>query len=746
MTTLIITEKHKQAQSFAKVLGANDKNTKFNRGTIGYYERKAGKGLPQVGKIDGDEHVIVSWAAGHLLRTALPDQIDDKMKSWRMDDLPFFPPKWKFLPADQEPAKSQWKVVKELLDDNDVDTIYIATDSDREGCLIYHLCYVNSTAWKRKNLTQYRCWYIEFTEKAVKKALEEAKLQAEYDDLVNASVARMKFDYEYGTNMSRAFTIYHHSTRNVGRVVSSVLYLIVKRQEEIDNFVPEDYITIKLPCKNEGKAFTAEKKMEDVAAGEALAKTLKGADAVIKSVEKKTENEYRKLFNTTKLMSAAAKKGLTVKQVEKALQDLWDMGAISYPRTKAETLLQAQLEELDGLPDKVWKDVFASPSQCKPSDFDMSRAVGKGGKSAEEASHTGLYPTEQGTSLYHSKIKGDASMRTVFLMIASRFLCAIMPPRVVDKTSVVVTAKENDFTATGSVEVSPGFNDFEKYVNAAIGSKKERAKKDNTLPDLQVGEHFVGQTPKTAKKQTNPPKQYDEASLLTAMESAAQFVDDKKLKEMLKDVGIGTAASRAGIIATVKNGGYVDIKAGKFYPTEKATTLMASIPEELKTPIMTAKFELQLDEISRGDLDKDKFLTDAEAMITEEVNKVKAMPPIPDTERYKDNKVFVKGACPKCGADVVETNKMMVCKHNCGFKVWREVAHKKITKEELKSLIVDGHTTKKIDGLKKKAGGTFECWLYMSEDTGKVDFDFSDDGKKAKSQNIVAKKKVSGTS
>ena len=737
MTTLIITEKHKQAQSFAKVLGANEKNTRFDRGSIGYYERKGGSNCADVGHIKGDEHVIVSWAAGHLLRTAMPDQIDDKMKRWRMEDLPFFPEKWKFLPAAEEPAKSQWKVVKELLDDNDVDTIYIATDSDREGCLIYHLCYINSTAWKRKGLKQYRCWYIEFTEKAVRKALEEAKPQSEYDDLVNASVARMKFDYSYGCNMSRAYTIYHHSTRNVGRVVSSVLYLIVKRQEEIDNFVPENYLTIKLPLKNGDKAFTAEKKMTDIAAGEALAKTLKGEDAVITKVEKKTENEYRKLFNTTKLMSAAAKKGMTVKQIEKVLQDLWDMGAISYPRTKAETLLEAQVEDLAGLPDKVYKDVFASPKHCSPSDFDLKRAVGKGGKSAEEASHTGLYPTEQGVSLYSSKIKGDPNLRTVFLMIACRFLCAIMPGRVVDKTSVVVVAKGEEFTATGTVEVSAGFNDFEKYVNAAIGSKKERAKADNSLPDIVEGEHYVCGTPKTAKKQTNPPKQYDEASLLSAMESAAQFVEDKKLKEMLKDVGIGTAASRAGIISTVKNGGYVDIKSGRFYPTDKTKTLMESIPEELKTPVMTAKMELQLDEISRGDLDKDKFLGEAEAMITEEVAKVKAMPPIPDTERYKDNKVFVKGACPKCGADVVETDRSMVCRNNCGFVMWRTVAKKKIPKTELKAMLETGHTTAKIEGFKSKAGKDFACWLYVDAD-GDVKFDFDDNGAKAKKENVVA--------
>lgn len=743
VAVLIITEKFKTAKPFADIIGANVRHITNNKGSIGYFETPDGYTLPQGVDVhcEPGEPILVSWCAGHLCGLDMPDSYDPKYKRWNMDDLPIIPDQWKYHVMTTEPAKSQFKALKELLDRDDVTTVYHAADADREGQLLLNLVLKVARASSKK--TYYRLWYTNTTPAALKRSLSDAKPLADYKPLSEAADCRQKLDWIVGLNYTRLYTTRYHSTQNVGRVVSPTLALIVNRQAEIDNFVSEDYAIISVPCKNADGEFKAEAKFTDIPFAEGFAKTLKGKDAVIENVEKTTENENRKLFNTTQLQAEASKRfGYEPDATMKIMQDLYDSGYITYPRTKSNMINPDQVEETKPLPKMTWEKVFASPSHCSPDDFDINRIVGQKGKGAEEASHTGLCPTDQGILSYQSKIKGNEKQRNIFLLIASRLVCAVLPPRVLDKTKVAVKIEGQDFKATGSVEVSPGFFNFERYVNSALKEKKTRKKaEEQTLPDMKVGDVYTCGTAKCTQKKTAPPKQYTTAQLISTMENVSRLVEDKKLKEMLKDAGLGTAASRDTIIATIKKNGFVEVKAGRLYPTEKAKTLIGMLPDEIKSPIFTAKMELALDEIARGDGDAKAFMNQIHATVRNQIDEVRKLPPVPDTERYKDNKTFVAGACPKCGADVVETEKSMVCRHNCGFIVWRSVAKKKLTKEVLKTLITNGCSDGKVEGFKSKAGKDFSCWLYI-DDEYKVSFDFDDAGRKAKN-NIVQKKKQS---
>lgn len=726
---LIIAEKYKVAQSFAQLLGATERHTTNNRGTVGFLQTP-----------DGEWGV--TWAAGHVIAMDMPDEYDSKYKSWSIDLLPIIPTKWRYHPSPQEPAKSQWKILKELVNRSDVTDIYHAADADREGEMIGREILREAGAPRDKQY--WRLWYTNTTSAALQRAISDAKPLIEYRDLGAAADCRQKLDWIYGLNMTRAFTDYAHSVHNVGRVVSPTINLIVERQKEIDEFVPEDFATITVPLIKDaaGDAFKAEAKFADIPKAEALAKTLKGKPATIVNIEQKTENEYRKLYNTTQLQSEAAERfGYEPEATMKIMQELYDNGYISYPRTKSNSINEDQIDETKDLPALAWEHVFGKPSQCAASDFDIQRIVEKKKKGAEEASHTGLTPTDVGIKAYQSRIKGDEKQRNIFLLISCRLICSVLPPRTVDKTKVDIDIENETFKANGSVEVDPGFSLFEKYVKSALSSKKKPKKTtDQVLPDLAVGDVCTCGTAKCAKKQTKPPQQYTTAQLISTMENISRIVADKKMKEMLKDAGLGTAASRDAVIATIKKNGFVEVKAGKLYPTDKAKSLMALLPEDLKSPIMTGQMELQLDAIARGDGDPAEFMAQISERVTQEVENIRKLPPIPDTDRFKNEPVFMKSACPNCGEDVAETAKSMVCKHNCGFIIWRTVAKKKVPKTEIKHMLEHGHTSCKLDGFKSKKGSEFSCWLYI-DGTNKVKFDFSDDGMEAKTKNILALRK-----
>lgn len=716
---LLIAEKYKVATSFASLLGASDRShTSFNKGNTGYL---LGNGW------------IVTWCAGHLLQMCMPDEYGDEYKRWSLDNLPFVPKKWKSKPGTSSVAKAQLRVIKDLVKSGDIEEIYHAADADREGELIVRevLEYLNATDIPAK-----RVWYTNVTKEALTKAMNEAKPLSDYDDLGNAAKMRQYADYILGINLSRAYTVYIDETANTGRVISPAVNLVVERQAAIDAFVPQDYLTVTAGLQSGDKAFDASARYDDLERGKEVAKLIRGKDATIVSVEQKEVSERRKLYDLTSLQADASKLfGYDASTTADIAQKLYEQGWQSYPRTNSNYINPEQVDETAPLLPAAATKVFNASSGIDASQLDVQRIVQPKGAGAE-ASHTGLCPTIQGINAYQGQIRGDAKLRNIFVLVCMRMLCACLPPRRCLKTTVGVDITGEAFSANGNVELEAGFLPFEKKVLAGLG-KKVKETKDKTLPDLHEGDVYVVKSVRTKTSKTKPPKPYTTASLLEQMKDIASVLPDKALRDILRQqgAGLGTQSSRDAVIATMKSSNFIEVRGGYIYPTDKAKDLMAILPDDIKSPVMTATMELELNDIATGQKKPADMYREVVREIHKDIDVVRTMPERPRKPKAaKNSKPFMSDACPMCGGDLVESPKAISCT-SCDFIVWRTIAKKKVPLTQIKSIVKTGMTTEKLSGFKSKKGSEFSCWLYLDE-KGKVSFDFDDDGRTA-STNFV---------
>ena len=727
-TNLLISEKRNTALPFAKYLGITDKsNVKFMKdGNVGYME----------GTHNGDTW-IVTWCAGHLVQTCMMDEYDDRYKRWNLNDLPFFPHPWKYKPASEKvSAKAQFNVIKDLLTKRKIDMVYHAADSDREGELIVRELLRECHA---ENIPAKRVWYSTITDSAIAKAMDDAKPLSSYDNLGAAAQLRQNMDWIYGINLTRAYTDYYHTTMNVGRVVSATIRLIVDRNNEIENFVPEKYGVVTAHLVDNDKEFDAKAKYSDLDKANEIKTRIKGKNGTITSVESKDAHTNRLLYDMTQLQADANKLfGYEPKETMAICQSLYEAGYMTYPRTDSNTITPDDRDETEPLLALATKEIFANPKQYNSAELDIDRIVKSVDKDDMEESHPGLCPTRNGIDSYQSKIKGNDKQRNIFLLITQRLICSCLPDNVAEKTKVTADITGEIFTANGSIERTPGFLPFEKYVLGAIGKKKRKSTADTILPPLVVGDVYTVTKSSMQSKETKPPKQYTTATLLEVMRDITRVLDDKELKGIMKSqkAGLGTKSSRDTIIDTIKRRGYVDMKGGYMIPTDKAKRLIDTLPEWIKSPSLTAKMEQSLDMVAKGKLDADKVENRVKQMVDEDIKRLKGMPAIPDTARFADAKVLIKGGCPVCGGDIGDTKKSFVCKDGCGFTIWKNITKKRITQAEAKSLCSTGKSTSKLDGFVSKKGSNFSCWLYVKAD-GSIGFDFSDDGREATSDNLV---------
>lgn len=712
---LLIAEKYKVATSFASLLGAKDRShMSFNKGNTGYL---SGNGW------------IVTWCAGHLLQMCMPDEYGDEYKRWSLDNLPFVPRKWKSKPGSSSVAKAQLRTIRDLLKSGDIEEIYHAADADREGELIVRevIEYLDA-----KDIPAKRVWYTNVTNEALTKAMAEAKPLSDYDDLGNAAKMRQYADYILGINLSRAYTVYIDETANTGRVISPATNLVVERQAAIDAFVPQDYLTITAGLHSDGKEFAASARYDDLDRGKEVAKMIRNKDARIVSVEQKEASERRKLYDLTSLQADASKLfGYDASTTADIAQKLYEQGWQSYPRTNSNYINPEQVDETAPLLPAAASKVFNGSSGIDAGQLDVQRIVQPKGSGAE-ASHTGLCPTMQGIDAYRSQIRGNAQLRNIFVLVCMRMLCSCLPPRRCLKTSVGVDIEGEPFSANGNIELEPGFLPFEKKVLAGLG-KKVKETKDKVLPDIHEGDVYVVKSVRTKTSKTKPPKPYTTASLLEQMKDIASILPDKKLRDILRQqgAGLGTQSSRDSVIATMKSSNFIEVRGGYIYPTDKAKDLMAILPDEIKSPVMTATMELELNDIATGNKRPADMYKEVVREVHKDIEVVRAMPARARKPRQlKNSKPFMADACPMCGGDLVETPKSITCP-DCGFIVWRTIAKKRVPLPQIKSIVKTGMTTEKLSGFKSKKGNEFSCWLYLDE-KGKVTFDFDDDGRDAK--------------
>jgi len=698
MKTLIITEKPSVGRDIAKVLG------RFKT-REGYLE---------------NEQFIVSWAIGHLVELAEPEDYNPALKKWSLHTLPFIPGEF-LLKVIPETAR-QFQVLKELLLSPQVGLIINACDAGREGENIFRRIYAQSGCAKEVK----RLWLRETTLAAIRLAFENLRENRELDNLAVAAAARAQADWLVGINATRAFTCRHKELLSVGRVQTPTLALIVAREREIRNFQAAKYWEVWATFRKStretyrGKWFAdkTDRFLKRETAREMVAACLNNRESVVSAVEEKEVKEPPPLlFNLNDLQKEANQKhGLTAEQTLRAAQALYEKHKlITYPRTESRhlsALLAKTIPQRMAALTAVAEYQPLVPGHLPP----LSRRYVD---DARVTDHHAIIITE--TKPKPANLSRPEQI--VYDLVARRLLAIFYPDARYNVTRVITTAGQETFLSRGKVELEKGWKKV-----YPTGDKKDE--EEQILPPLTEGERVFLEEVDALEKQTKPPPRYTEATLLAAMEKAGKFVEDKEMQDILKAAGgIGTPSTRAAIIERLIQVGYVKRQKKTLFPTAKGEALIDLVPEEVKSPELTARWEQGLLEIEAGEQKPEQWLEAIKDFTAQIVALVKTQAAAGGGGNEPPEQEIL-GQCPLCAKDVREFPKGYGCtgwKEGCRFVIWKEIAGKKISPAQAKNLLKKGRTGV-IKGFRSRAGKTFNAALALNEE-GKVIFSFHPENK-----------------
>jgi len=693
MKSLVLAEKPSVARDLAGALG-QFKNKK------GYLE---------------NEEYVITWAIGHLVELAGPEDYDKSLKNWELGTLPILPDKFKLKPNPK--TIKQFKTVKELANRSDIEEVICATDAGREGELIFRYIYRLSGCKKPIK----RLWLSETTPAAVKKGFKNLRPGTDFNKLAYAAEARSRADWLIGINGTRAFTVKHNNLLSVGRVQTPTLALIVNREREIKNFVPTPFWELYVEfAKNDGQIYTGkwfkgnENRFSTMDGARDVENRISGQPGTVREIKQKDTSEQPPLlFNLNDLQKEANKKyGFSAGKTLSVAQALYETKKlITYPRTDSRHIT----EDLAGtIPARL--TALAGEGKYKPF-VNTAQKAGTPGKryvdSGKVSDHTALIPTETKPDL--NKLTQDECK--IYDLVVRRFLAIFFPPARYKQTRVITEAAGETFLTTGKVELDQGW----KVVYAP---EQESEDDDNasTLPPLSENEAVQIQKTEIKEKQTQPPKRYTEASLLAAMEGASRLMEDQELKDAMKGHGLGTPATRAAIIDRLIQVGCIERKKKSLVPTEKGEALIDLVPDIIKSPETTGKWEKALAGIEEGAADPGEFM----AGITELTREIVELARKQEAGSMPNQVTGPLGKCPLCGKDVIEGRKGYGCSgykdQGCKFIIWKEIAGKKLSRNQVKTLLEKGKTGP-IKGFKSKKGNKFEAALKL--ENGKVELQFS---------------------
>lgn len=674
--TLIIAEKPSVARDIAKVLKVNKK---------------------QNGYIMNDD-TIVSWAVGHLVTLAEPEDYDEKYKKWAKNTLPILPENMSLKGIKN--TKDQLVILKKLMNSKEVSSIICATDSGREGELIFRYIY---EIVKCKKPFQ-RLWISSMTETAIKDGFANLKDGSEYDNLYYSAKCRSEADWLVGMNATRAYTLQYNTLLSLGRVQTPTLALIVEKQKEIDAFIIEEYFEVQSVFESFTAMRVDEKNQtriekEDVA--KEISKKITGENAVVENVEKEKKRQLPPLlYDLTELQRECNKKfGYSAKQTLDIAQNLYEkQKLITYPRTDSR-YLSDDMEKKARFTLTKMKNVqeFAPFIEFLENNnyIKFSKRIIDNSKVSD---HHAIIPTEKIPNL--SGISKEEF--NVYMLIASRFISIFHLNYEYEVTKVFFNCVGEILMAKGTVVTEEGWQGVEKKLIPVKPSKKKTD--DQQLPILQKGDNHLVIEGKTIKKKTTPPSPYTESSLLSAMENAGRFVEDETIKEQMKDSGLGTPATRAAIIERLIAVGYITRKGKSLIPTDKGKSLIAVIPKELSSPQTTGKWEKGLSSIAKGTMEKEKFMGSIKKYVqflVHDADSRKIQVTFPEEEfKGKGNKKFKEfknfGNCPLCGNGKIQENtKSFYCtqwKNGCGFSLWKNTIERNgvtITGEMVQELLAN---------------------------------------------------------
>ena len=713
MKTLVIAEKPSVARDLADALPGSFENHDT------YLE---------------SEDTVITFAVGHLVELTDPEDYDERFKKWRMADLPIVPEEFRLRARDKK-AEKQLKVIHKLLKRDDVDRIVNACDAGREGELIF--AYIYETSGVDKPVE--RLWINSMTKTAIKDGFEKLRPGEQLRQLEAAARSRSEADWLVGMNATRAATIRGRAwvggVVSLGRVQTPTLALMVKREREIQAFVPEPYwlVHAQFDPRYEGLWFEGEEtRLKDGKRADEIAAKVSGAEGTVESVERKEQSERAPLlYDLTSLQRDANRRfGFSARRTLQAAQSLYeDKKAITYPRTNSRWLsgdLVSQLKPtaatLQPIPDYAEAARYVLGLQQLP----LGRVV----NDSKVSDHHAIIPTD----VEHELDRFSPDERRIFDLVARRFLAVFHPPARYARTTIITLVEEERFRSRGKITLEAGWRGV--YGLESDEDRKARQQEEDSenesaeLPPLEQGQSVKCVSAEVEAKETKPPPRYTEATLLSAMETAGKLIDDEELREAMKESGLGTPATRAETIETLIRREYIE-RAGKdLTPTPKGLQVISMLEEHpLTSPELTGDWEKRLTDIERGADERGAFIKDIESFTRATVEKIAAL----DKEKLRPERVEL-GPCPRCGAEtgeiIKENSKAYGCtswksreETGCGFVIWKRVAGRTLTPEIARQLLEEGKTKEVISGFRSRAGKPFRARLVLN-DEGKVEFDF----------------------
>ena len=652
---LVVAEKPSVARDIARVLGAS-----------GHGE----------GCLHSDRYVI-TWAIGHLVSLKEPEELDERYTKWRAADLPILPDKMelKVLPK----TRSQFSIVKKLMNSKEIDSLICATDSGREGELIFR--YIYQMAGCKKPFE--RLWISSMTDEAIRAGFASLKPGSAYDALYQSARCRSEADWLVGMNASRAFTLRYDALLSVGRVQTPTLQMLVKRRKEIDAFHSEPFWTVQADFGDyQGTWFDPangnEKKILQEARAQAIAEKVKGKGAKVKSAQSEEKRELPpQLYDLTTLQrEASSLLGLTADRTLKTAQSLYEKHKlITYPRTDSRYLSH----DMGGSVKKAMQSLpepyagWAAPMLAKP--IPQPKRIFDDAKLTD---HHAIIPTGRRTDL--SRLSQDESR--LFDLIARRLIAAFYPPFVYNATKVITESEGESFLSNGRVVLEEGFKTIYRDLQP---KRKEKQDEDAAaLPPLAAGDERTVRKAAVKKDQTKPPKEHTDASLLSEMEHAGRRIEDEELREKMKGCSLGTPATRAAIIERLITVGYARRKGRQIMATEKGVRLIEAVPPEIASPETTGKWELALERIAQGTGDGERFLEGIRrlaAFLTQYAGE--NAPQVVFEKEERRGKGRRKTAAKSIGVDcpvcregkITENEKAFGCsrwKEGCKFTIWKD--------------------------------------------------------------------------
>lgn len=640
--SLVLAEKPSVARDIARVLNCNKKGN---------------------GYLEGDKY-IVTWALGHLVTLADPENYDVKYKTWKLEDLPMLPDRLKLTVIKQ--TGKQFNAVKSQLMRQDVSDIIIGTDAGREGELVARWILAKA----KVNKPVKRLWISSVTDKAIKDGFKNLKPGKAYENLYSSAVARSEADWYIGLNATRALTTKFNAQLNCGRVQTPVVAIIAKREDEINSFKPKTYYGIEAQTDTKLKLTWQDAKTRDIKSFDrekihGIMKKIDKQNAVVVDIEKKLKKiPAPGLYDLTELQRDANKIfGYSAKETLNIMQKLYEQHKIlTYPRTDSRYISS---DIVSTIPDRLKScgigefralahKVLSKPIKTSKSFVDDSKV----------SDHHAIIPTEEMVIMGNLTDKE----RKIYNLVVKRFIAVLFPSYEYEQLTVHTKIGDETFVARGKTIVAPGWK--EVYNNHFEDEETNGEMKEQLLPKMEKGDTLNIKYIHETSGQTKPPARFNEATLLSAMENPVKYMasGDKKLAETLKSTGgLGTVATRADIIDKLFNSFLIEKRGNEIHITSKGKQLLDLVPEELKSPALTAEWEQKLELIAKGQLKKDVFINEMKEYTKEIVSEIKS-----SDAKYRHDNLTTK-TCPDCGKRMLEVNgkkgKMLVCQdRECGHR------------------------------------------------------------------------------